>query len=85
MENWDLIPFKSVGPIFFTDTREDIINKFGEPKRILSENKYTGESFDFYWGDICFSKKTKEVYVVTPSDQNKCKILYEGLNLNVLD
>ena len=26
MENWDLIPYKSVGPIDFKDTKEDIIN-----------------------------------------------------------
>ena len=84
METWELVPFKSIGEICFTDTKEDIISKFGEPKRVLPGDKYIGESFDFYWGGIVFSKETKNVYSVMPTISS-CEILYKGLNLNISD
>ena len=78
MQTWELIPYKSVGPICFTDTREDIIKKLGEPKEISRTGEFlTYDNFLF-----TLSLDNQNVYSISPNDPDKCKILYEGLNLN---
>ena len=80
MQTWELIPYKSVGPICFTDTREDIIKKLGEPKEISR----TGEFLTYDDFLICLSEDGNvEDFLVMPAKNTtiKCK----KIHLNNLD
>lgn len=80
MENWRLIPFKSVGPIDFNNTKEDVIKKLGEPEYITKNGEFlTYEDFS-----ICLSEK-EEIEDFRVGAVKNITILYEGLILNVLD
>lgn len=81
MEIFKLEPYKSVGPICFTDTVDDIIKKLGEPKEISR----TGEFLIYENFLIEISLINQNVYSVSLCNYDQCKICYEGINLNVLD
>ena len=81
METWELIPFKSVGPICFTDTKEDIIKKLGKPEAISRK----GDCLIYDDFLIQLTENNKNIYSISPNPNKSCKILYDKVNLNVLE
>ena len=81
MQTWELIPYKSVGPIDFKDTKEDIIKKLGNPEAISRK----GDCLIYDNFLIQLTENNKNIYSISPNPNKPCKILYDKINLNVLE
>ena len=85
METWELVPYKSVGPICFTDIKEDIVKKLGKPERCFEKKGYSYQRLIFADYFVEISTETKKCGYVCPSDPEKCKVMYGKINLNDLN
>ncbi len=85
MKNWELIPFKSIGPIDFNDTKDDIVKKLGKPERYLAKKGYSYQRLIFADYFVEISTETQKCGYVCPGNPEKCKVMYGKINLNDLN
>ena len=81
MASWELVPYKSVGPICFTDTKEDIVKKLDGLRTVSLQGDclaYKGVLFDFSEDDNIFR-------VVLGSTDEGIELQYKSMILNRLD
>ena len=80
MDPWELVPFKSVGPIRFFDTREDIIKKLGKPKNFSGKCDCLT-----YEGFLIFLSENGRIEDFLLSPIKNIVVKYKEIHLNYLN
>ena len=86
MEYWEFLPYRSVGPIRFEDTKDIIDKKVGESKRTIfcKNEKVVSCDYDCMSVDYDIKKQTIETIGIFPQICD-LTITYNGINITQKD
>lgn len=82
---FELQPLKSIGPILFEGTQDDVINAIGKPDNTFKRNKFSSWPLDQFESLSCFINYDKNGQIEAVEFYEGAEVIYFGKNLMMLN